>query len=130
MSKKRNNGKPLESTLNLIETDPEVKSFIYQQISEFAPYVTPETLVVVLARDPLAQQEEKEVSADDFRIAIVLKEQDASIEAEAYSPNIFDAIRLAKESMISRLSEIKNKVENSKDRLKAIKDAGNNSQVH
>ncbi len=130
MSKKRNNGKPLENTLNLIETDPEVKSFIYQQISEFAPYVTPETLVVVLARDPLAQQEEKEVSADDFRIAIVLKEQDASIEAEAYSPNIFDAIRLAKESMISRLSEIKNKVENSKDRLKAIKDAGNNSQVH
>ena len=130
MSKKRNNGKPLENTLNLIETDPEVKSFIYQQISEFAPYVTPETLVVVLARDPLAQQEEKKVSADDFRIAIVLKEQDASIEAEAYSPNIFDAIRLAKESMISRLSEIKNKVENSKDRLKAIKDAGNNSQVH
>ena len=129
MSKKRNNGKPLENTLNLIETDPEVKSFIYQQISEFAPYVTPETLVLVLARDPLAQ-EEKEVSADDFRIAIVLKEDDASIEAEAYSPNIFDAIRLAKESMISRLSEIQNKVENSKDRLKAIKDAGNNSQVH
>lgn len=129
MSKKRNNGKPLENTLNLIETDPEVKSFIYQQISEFAPYVTPETLVVVLARDPLAQQEKK-VSADDFRIAIVLKEDDASIEAEAYSPNIFDAIRLAKESMISRLSEIQNKVENSKDRLKAIKDAGNNSQVH
>ncbi len=129
MSKKRNNGKPLESTLNLIETDPEVKSFIYQQISEFAPYVTPETLVLVLARDPLAQ-EEIEVSADNFRIAIVLKEDEASIEAEAYSPNIFDAIRLAKESMISRLSEIQNKVENSKDRLKAIKDAGNNSQVH
>lgn len=129
MSKKRNNGKPLENTLNLIETDPEVKSFIYQQINEFAPYVTPETLVLVLARDPLAQ-EEKEVSADNYRIAIVLKEDDASIEAEAYSPNIFDAIRLAKESMLSRLSEIQNKVENSQERLNAIKDAGNNSQVH
>ena len=129
MSKKRNNGKPLENTLNLIETDPEVKSFIYQQINEFAPYVTPETLVLVLARDPLAQTE-KEVSADNYRIAIVLKEDDASIEAEAYSPNIFDAIRLAKESMLSRLSEIQNKVENSKERLNAIKDAGNNSQVH
>ncbi len=129
MSKKRNNDKPLVNTLNLIETDPEVKSFIYQQISEFAPYVTPETLVLVLARDPLAQ-EEKKVSADDYRIAIVLKEDEASIEAEAYSPNIFDAIRLAKESMLSRLSEIQNKVENSKDRLKAIKEAGNNSQVH
>ncbi len=129
MSKKRNNGKPLENTLNLIETDPEVKSFIYQQINEFAPYVTPETLVMVLARDPLAQTE-KEVSADNYRIAIVLKEDDASIEAEAYSPNIFDAIRLAKESMLSRLSEIQNKVENSQDRLNAIKDAGSNSQVH
>ena len=129
MSKKRNNGKPLENTLNLIETDPEVKSFIYKQINEFAPYVTPETLVLVLARDPLAQQE-VEVSADNYRIAIVLKEDDASIEAEAYSPNIFDAIRLAKESMLSRLSEIQNKVENSQERLNAIKDAGNNSQVH
>ena len=129
MSKKRNNGKPLENTLNLIETDPEVKSFIYQQINEFAPYVTPETLVLVLARDPLAQQE-IEVSADNYRIAIVLKEDDASIEAEAYSPNIFDAIRLAKESMLSRLTEIQNKVENSQERLNAIKDAGNNSQVH
>ena len=129
MSKKRNNGKPLENTLNLIETDPEVKSFIYQQINEFAPYVTPETLVLVLARDPLAQQE-VEVSADNYRIAIVLKEDDASIEAEAYSPNIFDAIRLAKESMLSRLTEIQNKVENSQERLNAIKDAGNNSQVH
>ena len=129
MSKKRNNGKPLENTLDLLETDPEVKSFIYQQINEFAPYVTPETLVMVLARDPLAQQE-VEVSADNYRIAIVLKEDDASIEAEAYSPNIFDAIRLAKESMLSRLSEIQNKVENSKDRLQAIKDARNNSQVH
>lgn len=129
MSKKRNNGKPLENTLNLIETDPEVKSFIYQQIHEFAPYVTPETLVLVLARDPLAQQE-KEASVDDYRIAIVLKEDDASIEAEAYSPNIFDAIRLAKESMLNRLAEIQNKVENSKERLNAIKDAGNSSQVH
>lgn len=129
MSKKRNNGKPLENTLNLIETDPEVKSFIYQQINEFAPYVTPETLVLVLARDPLAQQE-VEVSADNYRIAIVLKEDDASIETEAFSPNIFDAIRLAKESMLSRLSEIQNEVENSQERLNAIKDAGNNSQVH
>ena len=107
MPKKRNNGKPLEDTLNLIETDPEVKSFIYQQINEFAPFVTPETLVMVLARDPLAQKE-IEVSADDFRIAIVLKEDDASIETEACSPNIFDAIRLAKESMLSRLTEIQN----------------------
>lgn len=43
----------LKNTLDLIENDPEIKSYIYQQIHDFNSFVTPETLVMVIARDPL-----------------------------------------------------------------------------
>jgi len=48
----------LKNTLDLIENDPEIKSYIYQQIQEFNTFVTPETLVMVIARDPLGRYEE------------------------------------------------------------------------
>ena len=130
----------LQDTLHLIETDPEVKSFVYQQINEFSPYVTPETNVIVLARDPEdAYADEDHVissdldSADDhyeFRIAIVLKEAEATLEAEGFGHDIFDAITAAKEAMLQRLSEIQEEVESPQDRLNAIQQATENPQVH
>lgn len=48
----------LKNTLDLIENDPEIKSYIYQQIQEFNTFVTPETLVMVIARDPLGRYKE------------------------------------------------------------------------
>lgn len=131
---------PLTDTLSLIETDPEVKSFIYQQINEFAPYTTEETNVVVLARDPEdAYANEDHLIASDFessedhyayRIAIVLKEADATLEAEGFGHDIYDAITAAKEAMLGRLSEIAEEIESPQDRLNAIQQACENIQVH
>ncbi len=129
----------LKTTLETIETDPEVKSFIYQQTLDFNPFVTPETLVVVLARDPgqtydnIEDESAEEVPMEEvfnYRIAIVLKDGDSSIEAEAYHNDIFDAIRLAKEQLLARLIEIQEEIENPQDRLSAIKDAQENKQIH
>lgn len=130
----------LKDTLHLIETDLEVKSFVYQQINEFSPYVTPETNVIVLARDPEdAYADENHIistdldSIDDhyaYRIAIVLKEADATLEAEGFGRDIFDAINAAKEAMLQRLSEIQDEVESPQDRLNAIQQATENTQVH
>lgn len=130
----------LEDTLNLIETDPEVKSFVYQQINEFTPYVTPETNIVVLARDAEeAYADDSHViagdydSADDhyaYRIAIVLKEDDTTLEAEGFGHDIYDAITAARDAMLQRLSEIQAEVENPQDRLNAIQQATENTQVH
>lgn len=130
----------LTDTLHLIETDPEVKSFIYQQINEFTPYVTPETTVVVLARNPEdayaddshAINEDSESAEDHypFRIAIVLKEEDATLEAEGFGRDVYDAITAAKEAMLMRLSEIQEEIESPQDRLNAIQQASDNSQVH
>ncbi|MCC2678304.1 MAG: hypothetical protein K0R29_880 [Pseudobdellovibrio sp.] len=135
----------LKTTLDLLETDPEVKSFIYQQIIDFNPFVTPETLVMVIARDPRAtyaegSDEEEEYFEDEetaseekqykYRIAVILKEGENSIEAEAFHDDIFEAIRLAKDRLIDRLLEIQEEVESPQDRINAIKDASENKQIH
>jgi ribosome-associated translation inhibitor RaiA len=143
----------LKNTLDLLETDPEVKSYIYQQIVEFNQFVTPETLVMVIARDPAisysaeiaaSYDEDEEQDMHDYeieeeaaiaenhsyRIAIVLKDGDASIEAEAFNDDVFEAIRLAKEKLVARLIEIQEEMENPQDRIKAIKEASDNTQVH
>jgi hypothetical protein len=36
----------------------EIQSYIYQQIAEFEPFITPETLVMVIARDPNQAEDE------------------------------------------------------------------------
>lgn len=119
------------------ETHPEIQSFIYQQIAEFEPFITPETLVMVVTRDPNFIEDENseeiiEVTEKyNHRIAIVLKEDDASIEAEAFHDNIYEAIKNAKEVLLQRLIEIQEEVQDPKERMKAIENAkSSNEQIH
>lgn len=135
----QSNTSPMD-TLHLIETDTEVKSYIYQQINEFSSYVTPETNVVVLARDPEdAYADENHVITEDqdskndhypYRIAIVLKDGEATLEAEGFGRDIYDAIQAATHAMLQRLSEIQDEIESPQDRLNAIQMATENPQIH
>lgn len=128
----------LKTTVDALDTDPEVKSFIHQQILEFNQFVTPDTMVIVLERDPSLtyiddDDDDEEVPMDELykhRIAIVLKDGESSIEAEAFSNDVFEAIKAAKDSLIVRLIEIQGEMENPQDRLTAIKEARENKQVH
>lgn len=126
-------------TIDLLETDPEVKSFIYQQICEFEPYVTPDTVVAVLARDPkkLAIQLETEGRYIEpsalkkmFRIAIVLKEGDAKIQEEGLHEDVFEAIRQAKDRLLAKLSAIQDQVVSNQERIEQINTALQNNQLH
>ena len=141
----------LKNTLDLLESDPEIKSYIYQQILDFNPFVTPETLVMVIARDPnvtYVKDDDKEPDEEfalegnedheeeaikegfKYRIAIILKDGESAIEAEAFSNNVFEAILLAKENLVARLIEIQNEMEKPADRIKAILEATDNTQIH
>ncbi|WP_413558845.1 hypothetical protein [Bdellovibrio sp. HCB209] len=126
-------------TIQLIEENPEVKSFIYQQIAEFDGFVTPETVVTVVARNPkkLALQYEaegKEFNRRDlsklYRIAIVLTEGDAKVEAEGVHEDIYLAIKLAKDNLMLRLMEIQDSVVSHQDRLVEINHYLQNQNVH
>lgn len=121
---------------DIIETSPEVKSYIYQQLVDFQPYVTSETLVYVIARNPTevpegSDAEEFELPEESYkhRIAIILQEGETTIEAEAYHDDIFNAIRLAKDSLLERLTEIEDEVEPRAKRVTTSKRPGNN-QLH
>ena len=141
----------LKNTVDLLESDPEIKSYIYQQILDFNPFVTPETLVMVVARDPnvaYAKEDEKETEEEfeldgndeieeeavkqgyKYRIAIILKDGESAIEAEAFSNDVFEAILMAKENLVARLIEIQNEMEKPADRIKAILEATDNTQIH
>ncbi|UOF00761.1 hypothetical protein [Bdellovibrio reynosensis] len=113
-------------TIELIENNPEVKSYIYQMIAEFEGFVTQQTVISVVARDPkkLAIQYEtegKEFTKEGlkklFRIAIVLNEADASVEAEGVHEDIYQAIKLAKDNLMLKLVEIQDSVVSQQDRI-------------
>lgn len=116
----------LKPTIQVLDKNPEVKSFIYQVISEFDQFVTPQTIVTVTAKDPrkLALQYEaegKSISMDElkrlYRISIALNEGDARAEAEGVHEDIFQAIKLAKDKLLLQLIAIQDSVVSQQDRL-------------
>lgn len=140
-----------ENHSGLIETDSEVKSYIYQQVADFNPYVTPETLIMVIARDPKELHvnstdldinhfdeghnneglSHEELSKYKHRIAIVLEEDGTTLEAEAYHDDIYEAIKLAKTSLLERLMQWHDEVAQESEK-KSPKTANphNNGQLH
>lgn len=127
------NSKP---TKKLIENNADVKAFIYQQIVEFESFVTPDTKITVVARNPRRLMPQFENPADaeylksSHRIAVVLVEDGASIEAEGVHPNIFTAITMAKENLMIKLLEIQESVVSSQERQMAINQALQNNMIH
>lgn len=116
----------LNPTIELIEHNPEVKSFIFQQIVDFEPFVTPQTVVTVVARDPNDLSLQYETEAKDFdpeklknlyRIAIVLTESDTTMEAEGVHEDIYEAIKLAKDNLLKELIAIQDSVISQQDRI-------------
>lgn len=148
--KKASPARDSENHSRLIETDSEVKSYIYQQVADFNPYVTPDTLIMVIARDPkephvnTTDVEEnhfdeghnfdglshEELSQYKHRIAIVLQEDGTTLEAEAYHDDIFEAIKLAKSSLIERLAQWHEEVEKTTPSSAQMKSVSKNGQLH
>lgn len=129
----------LNPTIQLIEKNPEVKAYIYQQISEFEPFVTPQTVIAVVARDPkkLALQYEaegKSFSKKDlkklYRIAIVIQESGTSVEAEGVHQNIYEAIKMAKDELLTKLIVIQDSIVSHQERLTEINHYLQNPVLH
>jgi ribosome-associated translation inhibitor RaiA len=139
----------MENQSSLIETDSEVKSYIYQQVADFNPYVTPETLILVIARDPKEAHvnstdieinhfdaspsseslSQEELSQYKHRIAIILEEDGTTLEAEAYHDDIYEAIKLAKTSLLERLAQWHDEIAQDNDSKKS-KTVTHNGQLH
>ncbi len=129
----------LDHADGMLEDDFDVKAYVNQQLAEFEAYVTEETVVTVISRDPkkLALQLEtdgKDLGSkklrDMFRIAIILQEDDSKLEAEGFHEDIYEAIRMAKENLMKKLAEIHDSVVSQSDRIEQINLALSNPQLH
>lgn len=130
---------PLQSKLELDDVSPEIKSYIYQTISEFEPFTTPATLVAVISRDPLkliSQLEANGVEYDRtelkkmYRISISLSEDGAKLEEEGLNEDIYQAIKIAKDKLLKVLTEMQDSAISSQDRTIQINDALASGTVH
>lgn len=125
---------------------PEVTSYIYQIILEFEPFTTPETVVCVIAKNPLdlikfvtpaepasmgdplvhtehGELPNKTVLKKMYRIEISLTEDGHKIQAEGLHESIFEAINSAKNKLIKTLIEIQNDIISNQDRHAQIQQA-------
>jgi ribosome-associated translation inhibitor RaiA len=125
--------------IELPEDSPEVKSYIYQLLSEFEPYITPETIIAVVSKDPMKLAIQYEAEGKDFdkkdlrsqfRISITLTEEEAKLSAEGLAKDIFTAIRIAKDSLLKQLQAIQDKAVSQQEHNMAIHHALQNTTLH
>jgi hypothetical protein len=123
----------------VLEENPEIRSFIYQQIVEFEHFVTPQTMVAVMAKDPLKLQAKLEAEgktvnkkklAKMYRISIALKEDDTKIQEEGLHEDIFEAIKIAKGKLIKKLEAIQDQIITHQERIEQINQALSNPNIH
>ena len=123
----------------VLDENREIRSFGYHQILEFENYVTPETTVAVMVKDPLKLRAQLEAEGQEvdrkklgrmYRIAIVLKEDDTKLQEEGLHEDIFEAIKMAKNKLVKKLEVIQDQVISQQDRIEQINQALTNPNVH
>lgn len=129
----------LKISANMLESNSDVKAYIYQLIQDFEPYVTEESSIIVLAKDatkigPKLEAEGVEFDLKDLknkhRIAIVIKESGTKIEAEGIHEDIYEAINIAKDTLLKQLWAIHDTVVSTSERNSMIDQYIQNQQLH
>ncbi len=123
----------------VLDENPEIRSFIYQQIVDFERYVTPQTMISVAVKDPLklrskleaeGQNISKKKLAKMYRISITLKEDDTQLQEEGLHEDIFEAVKLAKQKLIRKLEAIQDQIISHQERVEQINQALSNTNIH
>ena len=122
-----------------LESNADVKSYIYQTIAEFEPFTTAETEITVIAKDPLKLISQLEADGVDYdrtelkklhRICITLTEEGAKLEEEGIHQDVYEAIKIAKDKLVKVLIEIQDSVISNQDRAVQINEALQNGTLH
>lgn len=111
-----------------IEESPEVKSFIYQQIVDFEPFLTPTSLVSVVSKNPHEKAGKKKQLRHQIQISI--KENGVSLMEVGSSENIYEAILDAKNKLYQKLVLIQDSVISEQDRVAQIKSIQSGGVIH
>lgn len=113
-----------------IEESPEVKSFIYQQIVDFEPFLTPTSLVSVVSKNPENLISKNSRKGVRHQIQISIRENGVSLDEYGTSENIYEAILEAKNKLYQKLVSIQDSVISEQDRLAQIHFARAGKMIH
>ncbi len=114
------------------DTSIEVRSFIYQHLIDFEPFLTSGTVINVIAKDPMKLKEELELNGIEItpeqlkkkhRIVIIMTEDGAQIEGEGLGDDTIEAFIKAKAHLMKQLEEIQDTVISAQDRMMQIQQA-------
>ena len=92
--------------------DRSQKAYIYQQLMDFEPFLTPHTALMI---------EHYRVRGKNHSVRIILIEGEVQLESEGKGLHVFDAVQTAKKHLILHLQKIQETVINSEER---------DSQIH
>ncbi len=118
-----------QSEVVSIEESPEVKSFIYQQIVDFEPFLSPTSLVSVISKNAKENSGNKKKQMR-HQIQISIKEDGVSLVEVGSSENIYEAILDAKNKLYQKLVLIQDSVVSEHDRMAQIKLVQSGGVIH
>jgi hypothetical protein len=122
---------PKTPKIDLENLNPEVRAYIYQTVSEFEPFITPTTMISVIAKDlPHSINQFSSRQDRPWRIAISLTEEGTTLQEEASDHNIYHAICKAKEKLLKTLEEIQDSVISNQDRTAMINNIRDSGTLH
>lgn len=121
MSQKQNLSLPIEES-------PEVKSFIYQQIVDFEPFLTESTMVSVVSK--FDENEKRRSGPLRHNIQFSINENGVTLAEEGSSENIFEAILEAKNKLYRKLILLQESAISQKERLAHIQSIKTGGNIH
>lgn len=116
----------LKYTVETFASDPEVKAHIYQQLSEFEPYLLPGSHIAVLIKD-------KKKNGDKMAGVVVtfsLSAEGGQIHGKGAGADVYEAAKIAKNDILKQFDSIQNQLVSAHDREVEINEIMTNPTGH
>lgn len=116
----------LKYTVETFASDPEVKAHIYQQLTEFEPYLLPGSHIAVLIKD------KKEATTQKNRVIVTfsLSAEGGQIHGKGAAADVYEAAKIAKDDILQQFDSIQNQLVSAQDREVEINEIMTNPTGH
>jgi ribosomal subunit interface protein len=110
-------------------TTPEIRAFIYQQLTDLEGLLPQGSNVNIVVEDPALLSKSK-TKVFKKKVMIQLETQAGNIVVESEHKDVFKAIQLAKETLSGQLSTLQNFLGETEDRDDKINEILSNKIIH
>ncbi|OQW50432.1 MAG: hypothetical protein A4S09_01165 [Proteobacteria bacterium SG_bin7] len=120
----------LKYTVETFASDPEVKAHIYQQLTEFEPYLLPGSHIAVLIKDRKAVSSNKTGKKAGVVVTFSLSAEGGQIHGKGAAADVYEAAKIAKNDILKQFDSIQNQLVSTQDREVEINEIMTNPTGH